>query len=356
LLHVFKKKKVKGRIYYDLVKNHRKGVKVMHERLMYVGNLCDFDDSSRKLLLLRVESLLLNQFGSMLEDTKIETKAQMIVGKLRYKQSQSVNSPLSGLQDLSAGTINDLAPEFSIQLSTLKSESHRSIGSEWLCHQAISELGILPYLQSELGWSLESIQIFELSLLGRLIHRGSERSTANWLSNHSGSEELQSLKTVVHRESLRLSALCYEAVHTKIEAFVYARIDGLLKTCEGPSSLEKFYYDLSNVYFEGRMQGSDLARYGRSKEKRNDQPIISYGLLTNEQGIIKQSNIYAGNVHEADTFEQQIQALTKETIFFCDAGIATQANIEYLLKNEYHYMCVARAGFSAFSMDLTNIY
>jgi len=349
---------VKGHIYYDLVKNVRKSEKIVHERLTYVGNLSDFDDSEKKGLLIRVESLLLNQFSFPSTNSKVEQKAHFIVGKLRQKNSASVCLQELGVGSVSSGSVSELAPEFSIQLNTLKSETHRSIGAEWLCHQAFVELGILDYLHQELSWTDESCRLFELSLLGRLIHRGSERSTANWLAKDSGSIELQSSKTVAHREALRLSSLSLQENQLEIESFVYQRITSLLSEQDSlPSTQsEKLYYDLSNVYFEGRMQASDLAQYGRSKEKRNDQPIVSYSLLTNEQGIIKKSKVYPGNVSEAGTFQEQIKDLDKASIFFCDAGIATKENIYYLLKNEYRYMCVAREGFSQFSMDFQEAY
>ena len=358
LQDVFKKKKVKGNIYYDLVKNVRKGSKVMHEYLTYVGKLSDFDDMEKKALLMRVESLLLHQFSCPLSDIKIEQKALLIVGKLKQKTSGSVSLQKSGIGSVTCGSISDLTPEFSIKLNTLKSETHRSIGVEWLCHQAIKELGILDYLSKELFWSNEECSLFELSLLGRLIHRGSERSTANWLATDSGSMELQDVKIVAHREALRLSALSLQNNQEQIESFIYDQIVAILKEDLPDSSrnLEKCYYDLSNVYFEGRMQQSDLAQYGRSKEKRTDQPIVSYSLLTNEQGIIKKSQVYPGNVSEPCTFEEQIEGVDKQSIFFCDAGIATKENIYYMLKNVYRYMCVAREGFSQFSMDFQDAH
>jgi len=327
----------------------------VHQRLTYVGNLSNFDKASRKALLIRVESLLLNQFSFPSSDEKIEEEALKIVGKLRSKQSNVSSSNNSGIKEVQAGSIKELSPDFTILLSTLKSERHRSIGAEWLCHQVIGQLGLLDYLKTTLSWSEEQCILFELSLLGRLIHRGSERSTSNWLSETSGSIELQSQKVPLHREALRLSTLDLQAHQNLIESFVYQGINELLKSNpieEAPTSKqEKIYYDLSNVYFEGRMQQSELAQYGRSKEKRNDQPLVSYGLQTNGLGIIKQSQIYAGNVNESGTFQSQISGVDKGAIVFCDAGIATQENIYYMLQNGHPYMCVAREGFPEFSLD-----
>ena len=322
---------MKGHIYYDLAKNVRKGKKIMHERLTYVGNLSDFDDSEKKALLNRIESLLLHQFSAPVADSKIEKKALLIFCKLKQKISSTACLEKSSISSVTSGKISDLSPEFSIKLNTLKSETHRSIGVEWLCHQALKELGILDYLSAELSWSKEACHLFELSLLGRLIHRGSERSTANWLSTISGSQELQESKVLVHRESLRLTALSLHNVQQQIETYLYNRIMILLQK-DRPNIAkhsEKLYYDLSNLEFEGRLQGSDLAQFGRNKKKRKDHRIVSYSLLTNEKGIIKRSQIYPGNVSEGSTFKQQFEHIEnpKQTIFFCDAGIATQENI-----------------------------
>jgi transposase len=45
-------------------------------------------------------------------------------------------------------------------------------------------------------------------------------------------------------------------------------------------------YDLTNTYFEGRMQGSRKAKFGRSKEKRNDAKIIVLAVIVNTEGFL----------------------------------------------------------------------
>jgi transposase len=46
-------------------------------------------------------------------------------------------------------------------------------------------------------------------------------------------------------------------------------------------------YDLTNAYFEGRKEGSKLAQYGRSKEKRNDAKLVVLALAMNPEEFIK---------------------------------------------------------------------
>jgi hypothetical protein len=44
-------------------------------------------------------------------------------------------------------------------------------------------------------------------------------------------------------------------------------------------------FDLSNTYFEGRMQNSSLAKYGRSKEKRTDCKQVVLAAIVNTNGL-----------------------------------------------------------------------
>ncbi|WP_347273273.1 hypothetical protein [Candidatus Kuenenia sp.] len=70
-------------------------------------------------------------------------------------------------------------------------------------------------------------------IVGRMVHPGSERDTVQWLSETSGAREIFSLKETV------------------------------------------ILYDLTNTYFEGSKRGSKVARRYKSKESRNDCPLIT---------------------------------------------------------------------------------
>lgn len=50
---------------------------------------------------------------------------------------------------------------------------------------------------------------------------------------------------------------------------------------------EKIYlFDLTNTYFEGRMEVSRLCAYGRSKEKRDDCKIVVLAAVVNSDGLL----------------------------------------------------------------------
>jgi len=46
-------------------------------------------------------------------------------------------------------------------------------------------------------------------------------------------------------------------------------------------------YDLTNMHFEGQMNGSEKAAFGRSKQKRNDRKLIGLSLAIDSNGFCK---------------------------------------------------------------------
>lgn len=107
-------------------------------------------------------------------------------------------------------------------------------------------------------------------------------------------------------------------------------------------------YDLTNTYFEGEKRGSKIARRGRSKEKRNDCPLVVLALVVNVEGFIKYSSIYSGNMSDPVTLGETIDKLrlstssSKGAIVVMDAGIATAGNLRMLIEKGYKYVCVKR--------------
>jgi len=63
-------------------------------------------------------------------------------------------------------------------------------------------------------------------------------------------------------------------------------------------------YDLTNTYYEGRMQRSKIAKFGRSKEKRTDAKIVVLAVVVNREGFLKYSNIFQGNKTIAKLWRQ----------------------------------------------------
>ena len=93
-------------------------------------------------------------------------------------------------------------------------------------------------------------------------------------------------------------------------------------------------FDITNAYLEGRMENSDLCRFGRSKEKRNDCKIVVLAAVVNTEGLLVRTAIYEGNRQDRATLEEVIGSISKETspdakkIVVMDAGFYTKDNIK----------------------------
>jgi transposase len=95
-------------------------------------------------------------------------------------------------------------------------------------------------------------------------------------------------------------------------------------------------FDLSNTCFEGRMQGSSLGKYGRSKEKRSDCKRVVWAAVVNTQGLWVRSRIYEGNTGDSATLGEIIQSIertglpaSEKKIIVMDAGISTTGNLRF---------------------------
>jgi transposase len=93
-------------------------------------------------------------------------------------------------------------------------------------------------------------------------------------------------------------------------------------------------YDASNSFYYG--QNCPLAKYGNNKSK-NGLPIISYGVLTDEQGRPVAVDIYPGNTGDPKTVPDQVKKLRdkfklERVVLVGDRGMLTQVQIDALGK------------------------
>ncbi|OVE82466.1 hypothetical protein BVY04_00905, partial [bacterium M21] len=94
-----------------------------------------------------------------------------------------------------------------------------------------------------------------------------------------------------------------------------------------------------------------LALRGKSKGKRQQNPLVSLALIVDQDGFPVRSKVHKGNVGEPATLEEilkdcglleQSDELFRPAIAM-DRGIATKANIELLQENGFPYTVVERA-------------
>ncbi len=101
------------------------------------------------------------------------------------------------------------------------------------------------------------------------------------------------------------------------------------------------------------MADNAQAAHGRSKEKRSDCPLVTLGLVLDSSGFVRRSRMFAGNVAEASTLETMLTGLNAPTgaLVIMDRGIVTEANIAWLVENQYRYLVVSRERTRQFDME-----
>ena len=71
------------------------------------------------------------------------------------------------------------------------------------------------------------------------------------------------------------------------------------------------FHDLTNTHMTGR-PASELGKFGRSKQKRNDCPLVTLALATDEGGFPRRSSVLPGNISEPATLLDALDSLATE--------------------------------------------
>ena len=240
-----------------------------------------------------------------------------------------------------------------IDINSIRNKDVREIGAEWLCSQAISQLQILNFLEQQ-GWKDSDIRLALTHIISRTVYPASELKSSLWIKENSAVCEV----TGFDKEKITKDRL-YE-ISTKL----YKEKDALeqhlsLRTNELFDIEDKIMlYDLTNTYFEGRKQGSELAKFGRSKEKRSDAKLVVLALVVNPEGFIKYSAILEGNMSDPATLKSMIEKLrvktsgsAKKALIVMDAGIATEDNLKMVKDNGFDYLCVTRSTLKNYKVE-----
>ena len=166
----------------------------------------------------------------------------------------------------------------------------RSVGAEYVVYETIKELEIDRKLKS-LGFNRHQVSAAVGVIAGRMIEPGSERATHYWMQNKTALGELMGVD---------FSALSLNRIYKVSDILIKNKlaIEEHLSRKEGELfALEEkiILYDLTNTFFEGSAKSNPKARYGKSKERRNDCPLVTLGLVLDMDGFAKKSRIYKHN-------------------------------------------------------------
>jgi len=233
-----------------------------------------------------------------------------------------------------------------VDLKSVVTGYSRSLGPELVANTIWERLNFDKILIS-CGFDQKQLSLAKAVIIGRLVAPASDYGTWQWLRKRTALMEMLPVDlTNAGKDSF------YE-----IADQLYARKELLEKALRNREitlfSLKTtlFLYDLTNTYFEGNCRQNDLAKRGKSKEKRSDCPLVTLALVVDQLGFPVFSQICGGKQSEPKTLKDILDELYQEgglhfkehlPTIVMDRGIATKANIDLLKDLHYPYIVIER--------------
>ena len=267
---------------------------------------------------------------------KTYTSAQIVEG---YREGAKVRQRT--LLDISSLPMDKvLAVKAAFQWKTLvdwdslEGVEARDFGLPWVVKSILERCGVQAVLGQE-GRAFWPVIVAMVA--NRLDSPCSKYSLAHWTGNTLLDEILG-----VDGESAFSHRNCYAALdflaerQEEIEA-------GLFET--RPSAPTLALYDITSTYFEGRR--AEGARYGYSRDHRNDRLQVVIGLVTDGTGMPVSVEVFNGNTRDSSTVKSQIDKVKRRfgiehVCFIADRGMKTTANIEELKREGLEFILALR--------------
>lgn len=239
-----------------------------------------------------------------------------------------------------------------ISIKSMVQREARTIGPEAVCRSTSNVLKIREFLNSK-GWSREQVDLALMQIIARAIYPFSELKTVRCLRDNSALLEMFRLeRRKVTKDALYQSAIRLWEVHREMEDFLHERVRSMFNLEE-----KILLMDISNTYFEGRMEDSGICFHGRSKERRDDCKIVVLAAVVNTDGLLVRTMIYEGNRQDVTTVKDVVGTLAGQTspearkIVVMDAGFYSAANVRWLVENHFDYITVLPSGYAKFTAD-----
>lgn len=304
--------------YYRLTKSYiDKDGKTKHRSVLCLGELPGFDKDERNRLAAILTTMIEDGQSVMCDNRKLYEEAMSQYVKYRGSKYAQENDPRL-IAERKAREEEERKKAVAVKLETLTQHEARIIGCENLCNSTMRMLDIRKYLTSR-GWKRDQINFALMQIIARAIYPYSELKTVRYLRENTALAEMFGIEEKI------------------------------------------LLFDITNSYFEGKMENSKLCQYGRSKEKRDDCKIVVLAAVVNTEGLLVRTMIYEGNRHDSTTVEEVVGTLAKTTtqeakrIVVMDAGFYSKSNINWLKANGFDYITVLPSGDSKFESTSSEI-
>ena len=304
--------------YYRLTKSYiDKDGKTKHRSVLCLGELPGFDKDERNRLAAMLTTMIEDGQSVMCDNKKLYEEAMSQYVKYRSSKYAQENDPRL-IAERKAREEEERKKAVAVKLETLTQHEARIIGCENLCNSTMRMLDIRKYLTSR-GWKRDHINFALMQIIARAIYPYSELKTVRYLRENTALAEMFGIEEKI------------------------------------------LLFDITNSYFEGKMENSELCQYGRSKEKRDDCKIVVLAAVVNTEGLLVRTMIYEGNRHDSTTVEEVVGTLAKTTtqegkrIVVMDAGFYSKSNVNWLKANGFDYITVLPSGDSKFESTSSEI-
>ena len=334
-------------IYYRLCESYRDQYgRSKWRSILGLGRMETLSKEQREGFISRLNEMLKGSPGLFIaaEDTTIEDYTRDIFNKLLDMGKINMEEVVSGSRHRLFQQAEQQVKADLVKASSLRHKEVREIGSEYLCYQTSNKLKLEKFLLSQ-GFSKEDASLAITQIVSRAVHPGSELATSQWIRKRSGVCQLTGYDMdKINKDRLYLSALKLLEHKDALENHLSTWTKELF-TFEDNIIL----YDLTNTYFEGSMRSSEIARFGRSKEKRSDCKLLVLAMVINKEGFPKHYSLFEGNISDpasltyiVDSLDAKLKGAERKPVVVMDAGIATEGNLSLLKERKYDYLCVSR--------------
>ena len=333
--------------YYRLCESYRNSSgRPCQRMLLGLGELSDLDEEERSELARLLTEMIGHGESAICDNPRLYEKALGFYNLYRENiRSEAEAAERKSELEKEALRLSDERKRnlVTLKLGSLRATGARQIGAEHVCRSTLQTLHLKDILVSE-GFTAKEASIAMMQIIARAVYPCSELKTVSFIRENSalcemfGIEPESITKDVLYKSAIRL----YD-IHRALENRLHRRVCSLFNIEE-----KILLFDLTNTYFEGRMDASEICRYGRSKEKRYDAKIVVLAAVVNTEGLLVRTEIFEGNRQDVTTLQSVIGSLEKDLfnarrLVVMDAGFHSEENLRWLKDNGYDYITVMRS-------------
>jgi len=319
-----KKRGDKTYTYYNLVNTVRTPKGPRHRVVLSLGSMPGLSDEQIKLLG-RVVTQKLGGTLRLLPEASGELEAQaeriaVLVAEKRGRQGKE-------------------GERIRIDPHTIQLSEALLLGPVYVGLELWRKLGMERIL-NECRFSERRRHLACAEVIARLVAPASELATSAWVSRTALGLLLRDRLSYLNKDALYRVSDQLWSKREKIEAALAGSECRLF-------DLEECFilYDLTSTYFEGLCPSNSKAKRGYSRDHRGDCKQVVVGMVLDEAGFPKATEIYEGNTADKSTLQSMLEGLERRVgkreqapTVVMDRGVATEENLQRLREAGYHYL------------------